>query len=269
MYEVPMLVNNQPRPAQHDRTFECRNPISGAAVTVAAAATEADARAAADAAAEAFPIWSAMPPGERRDILLTAAERLASKADEASARVVAEMGATPMWGGFNVHLAASMLKEAAGMTTQVQGHVIPSNVGGMRAFGVRQPVGVVLGLAPWNAPIILGVRSVAMPLACGNTVVFKASEICPATHQLIGESLIEAGAPAGVVSMVTNAPEDAPDIVKALIQHRPSGESILPALLVSAELSPTCVPRSSSLHYWSWGARPPWSCSTMPTLTKR
>jgi benzaldehyde dehydrogenase (NAD) len=86
-------------------------------------------------------------------------------------------------------------------------------------MAVRQPVGVVLGIAPWNAPIILGVRSIAMPLACGNTVVFKASEICPATHQLIVEALVEGGAPAGVVNMVTNAPEDAPDIVKALIEH--------------------------------------------------
>ncbi len=219
MYEVSMLVNNQPRPAQHDRTYECRNPISGEPVSVAAAATEADAHTAADAAAEAFPEWSGMAPGDRRDILLAAADRLSAKADAAAQRVCAEMGATPMWGGFNVHLAASMLKEAAGMTTQVQGTVIPSNVSGMRAFGVRQPVGVVLGIAPWNAPIILGVRSIAMPLACGNTVVFKASEICPATHELIAQSLIEAGAPAGVINMVTNAPDDAPDIVKTLIRH--------------------------------------------------
>ena len=89
----------------------------------------------------------------------------------------------------------------------------------MMAMGIRQPVGVVLGIAPWNAPIILGVRSVAMPLACGNAVVFKASEICPATHLLIAEALIEAGLPEGTLNMVTNAPDDAPEIVKALIEH--------------------------------------------------
>lgn len=219
MFDVAMLVNNQPTPAHNNRVFECKNPMTGEVVTRAAAANIADARAAADAAAEAFPVWSDMSPNERRMILLKAADCLAEKAELAAQTVMQEMGATPMWGGFNIHLASSMLREAAAMTTQLTGEIVPSDVPGMTAMAVRQPVGVVLGIAPWNAPIILGVRSIAMPLACGNTVVFKASEICPATHQLIVEALVEAGAPAGVVNMVTNAPEDAPDIVKALIEH--------------------------------------------------
>jgi acyl-CoA reductase-like NAD-dependent aldehyde dehydrogenase len=74
-------------------------------------------------------------------------------------------------------------------------------------------------MAPWNAPVILGVRAIATPLACGNTVVLKASEICPATHVLIGEVMREAGLPKGVVNVVTHAAEDAPAIVEALIAH--------------------------------------------------
>jgi len=58
--------------------------------------------------------------------------------------------------------------------------------------------------------VILGTRAIAMPLACGNTVILKASELCPALHRLIGDCLVEAGAPEGVVNVVTNAPEDAP-----------------------------------------------------------
>ena len=81
------------------------------------------------------------------------------------------------------------------------------------------PAGVVLSIAPWNAPIILGVRSVAMPLACGNTVVFKASEKCPRTHALIVEAFREAGLPKGAINLVSNAPEDAHKIVEALIAH--------------------------------------------------
>ena len=77
-------------------------------------------------------------------------------------------------------LAAGMLREAASLTTQVTGQVIPSDTPGSFAFPFRQPAGVVLGIAPWNAPVILGVRAVATPLACGNTVVLKASETCPA-----------------------------------------------------------------------------------------
>jgi acyl-CoA reductase-like NAD-dependent aldehyde dehydrogenase len=86
-------------------------------------------------------------------------------------------------------------------------------------MAMRQPAGVVLGIAPWNAPVILGVRAIAMPLACGNTVILKASELCPATHRLIGTALRDAGLPDGVVNVVTNAPEDAGKVVEALISH--------------------------------------------------
>jgi acyl-CoA reductase-like NAD-dependent aldehyde dehydrogenase len=84
---------------------------------------------------------------------------------------------------------------------------------------LRQPVGVVLGIAPWNAPIILGVRAIAMPLACGNSVILKASELAPATHRLIGTALRDAGFPHGVVNVVTNAPEDAGKVVETLLAH--------------------------------------------------
>ena len=133
--------------------------------------------------------------------------------------MMAETGATAGWGEFNVLLAAGMLREAAAMTTQIGGEVIPSDKPGRLAMAMRQPAGVVLGIAPWNAPVILGVRAIAMPLACGNTVVLKASELCPATHRLIGKALREAGLPDGVVNVVTNAPEDAGKVVEALIAH--------------------------------------------------
>ena len=130
-----------------------------------------------------------------------------------------EIGATESWGRFNVSLAASMLREAAAMTTAICGETIPSAVPGSTAMAMRQPVGVVLSMAPWNAPVILGMRSVAMPLACGNTVVFKGSEICPRTHWLIGETFRAAGFDEGVVNVISNAPADASRIIEALIAH--------------------------------------------------
>ena len=133
--------------------------------------------------------------------------------------VIEETGATGPWGGFNVMFAGKILREAASMTTQVSGEVIPSDKPGTIAMAVRQPAGVVVGIAPWNAPVILGVRALAMPLACGNTVVLKASELCPGVHQLIGQVLIEAGLPKGVVNVVTNAPADAAAVVEALVAH--------------------------------------------------
>ena len=84
---------------------------------------------------------------------------------------------------------------------------------------MRQAVGVVVGIAPWNAPVILGVRAIAAPLAYGNTVVFKASEECPRTHAAIVHALEDAGAPAGVINLIVNDPADAPDVVDELIAH--------------------------------------------------
>ena len=130
-----------------------------------------------------------------------------------------ETGASAQWAGFNVHLAAGLLTEAASLTTQISGEVIPSDVPGSLAMGVRQAAGVVLGIAPWNAPVILATRAVATPLACGNTVVLKGSELCPETHALIIEALSEAGLPKGVVNFVTNAPADAGAVVEAMVAH--------------------------------------------------
>jgi acyl-CoA reductase-like NAD-dependent aldehyde dehydrogenase len=112
-----------------------------------------------------------------------------------------------------------MLREAASMTTQINGEVIPSDVPGSFAMALRQPCGVVLGIAPWNAPVILATRAIAMPLACGNTVVLKASEISPAVHRLIGQVLQDAGLGDGVVNVICNAPADAPAIVERLIAN--------------------------------------------------
>jgi benzaldehyde dehydrogenase (NAD) len=150
---------------------------------------------------------------------MRAAQALEAKGEAFAAAMAAETGASALWAGFNVHLAASGLQEAAAMVTQIAGEIIPSDVPGSLAMGVRQPAGVVLGIAPWNAPVILAVRAIALPLACGNTVVLKGSEVSPATHGLIIEALQEAGLPKGVVNFVTNAPADAGAVVEAMIAH--------------------------------------------------
>ena len=219
MSDIAMLINGLRVSAENNATFERRNPLDGTVATRAPAATPADAVMAVEAAAEAFSTWSETGPGERRALLLKAADRLEAKTPQFVDAVPAETGATGMWAGFNVFLAAGMLREAAALTTQIAGEVIPSDIPGSLAMGVRQPAGVVLGIAPWNAPIILGVRAIATPLACGNTVVLKGSENCPRTHQLIVEAFEEAGFPAGVVNYVTNAPPDAAAVVEAMVAH--------------------------------------------------
>src|SRR6185503_14714290 len=134
-------------------SFERRNPLSGKPVSRATAATPDDARAAADAAAAAFPAWAAIGPSERRKVLLAAADGIEKRGPDFIRIASAETGGTPGWIGFNVHLAAGMLREAAAMTTQIGGEVIPSDKPGNLSMAMRQPVGVVLGIAPWNAPV--------------------------------------------------------------------------------------------------------------------
>jgi len=216
---INLLIGGKDVAASSGATFDRKNPVTGQTASVAAAATVADARAACDAAALAFPKWSGMGPNARRSVLMKAADALEARTPEFVALMADEIGATAGWAGFNCFLAASMLREAAAMTTQVTGEVIPSDKPGCISMAIRSPAGVVLGIAPWNAPVILGVRSIAVPLAVGNTVVLKASEICPGVQRLIGRVLQDAGLPEGTINVVTNAPADAPQIVEALIAH--------------------------------------------------
>lgn len=219
MEQVQLLIGDRDVSAQNSATFNRQNPLSGEVASRAAAATPEDAKAAADAAAKAFPKWSAVGPNERRAKLNKAADLLEAKSAQFATLMLAETGCTMGWGHFNVHFGALLLREAAALTTQITGEVVPSDVPGVLAMALRQPVGVVLGIAPWNAPVILGVRSVAMPLACGNTVVLKASEVCPATHRLIGTVLKEAGLGEGVVNVITHDAKDAGAVSEALISH--------------------------------------------------
>jgi benzaldehyde dehydrogenase (NAD) len=197
--------------------FTRLNPMTGAVASSAKAMKAGDIPAIAARAQEGFAVWSKMGPNARRAVLMKAADALVVKKDDFVAAMMGEIGATAGWAMFNLMLAAGMVREAAAITTQITGEVIPSDHEGTIAMAVKEPVGVLLGIAPWNAPIILGVRAIAVPLACGNSVILKASETCPRTHALIIEAFAEAGFPEGVVNVVTNAPEDAGDVVGALI----------------------------------------------------
>lgn len=217
MHKVSLYVGGVKRDTQ--ATFLRHDPVAGSPTTCASAATPADAEAAVDAAAAAFPRWSSLGPNARRAMLVKAADRLDAKADAFVEAMMGEIGATEGWARFNLALASSMVREAAALTTQISGEIIPSDKPGCIAMAVREPAGVVLGIAPWNAPIILGVRAIAVPLACGNTVILKASEQCPRTHALIVEAFVEAGLDDGTVNLITNAPEDAGEIVGTMIDH--------------------------------------------------
>lgn len=181
--------------------------------------TVADATRIVDQAALAFKTWSRTGPGLRRELLLKAAALLVERTDALVECMVGETATSVAWAQFNVKGGIALLRECAALTTQVGGETIPSDTPGAMAMTVRVPAGVVLGIAPWNAPIQLGLRALAMPLACGNTVVLKAAELCPQTHAMICQLMLDAGFPPGVVGVVTHAPQDAAAMMEALIAH--------------------------------------------------
>jgi acyl-CoA reductase-like NAD-dependent aldehyde dehydrogenase len=214
-----LIIDNTDRAASGGATFVRQDPNTGQAVTVAAAAGVDDVRQAIESSAAALRGWGAAGPTARRDVLLKAAELVHERTPALSDLMVKETGASASWAKFNTHLAHGMLREAASLTTQIKGEVIPADKPGSFCMAIRRPAGVVVSIAPWNAPIILAVRSFSTALACGNTVVLKASESSPGTQYLLAGILRDAGLPPGVLNFLTNAPADAAIIGEALISH--------------------------------------------------
>jgi acyl-CoA reductase-like NAD-dependent aldehyde dehydrogenase len=169
--------------------------------------------------AAAFPSWSNLGPSERRMKLLHVADLLMQHVNDFEKLMLEETNSTVGWAHFNVFLAANMMREAAAITTQINGEIIPSDISGNLAMATRQPLGVILGIAPWNAPVILGVRSVAVPLACGNTVILKGSEVCPKTYELISKIFRKADFGDGVIQIINTSPEDTPNLMEMVISH--------------------------------------------------
>lgn len=219
MFEAKLIIRGEKVAARSGSVFEHRDPVSDEIATRAADASRDDALEAANAAAAAFPAWSASAPDSRAAILRRAADLIVRRDVDFIASMARETGASATWVRFNCEIAARMLRQAATLADRVGETEVESSEQGLRSWVRRQPAGVVLGIAPWNAPITLGVRAVAAPLALGNTVVLKASELCPKTHSLIVDCLADAGLPPGVANMVVHAPEHAHEVVEALVGH--------------------------------------------------
>ncbi|MET7596785.1 aldehyde dehydrogenase family protein [Streptomyces sp. NPDC005481] len=213
-----LLIGGKDVPAASGRTAEDVDPYTGEVYATVAAAGPEDVTRAVDAADAAFEQWAALAPFARRTIFLDAAGLLEARGDEVAELMAREAGGTRPWALFNVALAANILREAAAAITAPRGEVLSAQEEGVLGLAVREPLGVVAAFAPWNAPVILGTRAVAAPLAAGNTVVVKASEDAPiACALLIADVLREAGLPDGVLNVITNDREDAAEIAEALI----------------------------------------------------
>ena len=214
-----LFIGGEWAAADDGRTFEDRDPFDGELVAEVAAGSRDDARRAIEAAAAAAPAWAQAPPAARQAVFLAAADLLESRRDEVVSLLARETGCTFGMGMFQMHFVPGLLRQAAALAYAPLGEVIPSDTGAF-AMGLRRPVGVVGAIAPWNVPLILSARSIAAPLALGNTVVLKPSEWSPISGGLLwGEIFAEAGLPAGVLNIVTHAPGEAQGIGDELIEN--------------------------------------------------
>ncbi|GAA6018938.1 hypothetical protein JCM10207_009207 [Rhodosporidiobolus poonsookiae] len=163
--------------------------------------------------------WKSSSVIERRNIFIKAAAMLRARTPEFAQIEFEETTSSAMWSGFEMGLAADSIEEVAAAATNALRGEIATTEPHQRAYLERCPYGVVLGIAPWNAPMTLGQRAVLQPIMAGNAAILKTSEMSPRVHMIIAEIMHEAGLPEGVLSIVHVAPADAPAVTEALIAH--------------------------------------------------
>ena len=218
--EFRMYIDGEWRDALDGGKYDDINPYTGGIFARVAAGKRADAALAVAAAAAAFPAWSRALPAERQGLFLKAADILEKKRGEIVAVLAEETGCAYGFAMFQATFTPSLLREAAAQCHQPVGEIIPSDLPGSFHMSLRQPVGVVAGIAPWNAPLILSLRSICMPIAYGNTAVLKpSSESAVAGGVAIAGVFHEAGFPKGVLNLVTNGPGTSREIGDEFIEN--------------------------------------------------
>ncbi|PWN26099.1 aldehyde dehydrogenase [Jaminaea rosea] len=219
---VPALIGGEPLTSSKT-LFDVVRPERGdsAKVHSVVSCSVDDANRAVDAAAKALPSWKSTSFPERRAIFLKAADLLRGRIDEYVKLTTDETCLDLSFSGFELaHLAVPGLEEtAAVISTALRGEFPRLDGSGRRELIQREPFGVVLGIAPWNAPFFLALRAILNPLAAGNTCILKTSENSPRTHLAVAQLLYDAGLPKGVLSVVHSAPQDVVEVTNALIHH--------------------------------------------------
>jgi succinate-semialdehyde dehydrogenase/glutarate-semialdehyde dehydrogenase len=195
------------------RVFDVRNPADGSRIAQVADSGAIDARDALDAAQLAFPAWKATPARERAQALKRWHALILAHEEDLGRLISLEQGKPLAEGRGEVLYAASYVEWFAEEATRTYGDVIPEPVRGRRMIVVKEPVGVVAAITPWNFPAAMIARKIAPALAAGCTVVCKPAEDTPLTSLALVRLAEEAGLPAGVLNIVTASRERAPEVV--------------------------------------------------------
>jgi alpha-ketoglutaric semialdehyde dehydrogenase len=211
------FINGEWTEARHGSTFENRNPAdSNELIGIFASSTADDVNNAVDAAKAAFTKWRLFPAPRRAEILYRAAEILVKRKEEMARDMTREMGKPLAETRGDVQEAIDMTYYMAGEGRRLFGQTVPSELPNKFAMSVRDPLGVVGMITPWNFPMAIPSWKIMPALICGNTVVIKPAEDTPLSTYNLVQILIEAGLPAGVVNIVTGM---GPDAGAPLVAH--------------------------------------------------
>jgi acyl-CoA reductase-like NAD-dependent aldehyde dehydrogenase len=216
---VPLWMAGTPRSVDATTNLQpVHSAIQGEAVHQYVAASPEDAKLAVDAASAAFASWSTISYDIKRAMLLRAADILAARAEDLIASQVAETSCSDFHAQLNVNFGAEIVREVASAITAAHtGSVPPIPAAGALGLTIKQPIGPVLIIPPWNSAVVLAIRGMASALAAGCTIVLKASELCPLTHSLLVECFEAAGVPKGVINQIQTSREYASAVTEAVI----------------------------------------------------
>jgi succinate-semialdehyde dehydrogenase/glutarate-semialdehyde dehydrogenase len=199
--------------AEDGRRFDVTDPATDAVFASVPDSDAADARAALDAAHTAFAGWRKVPARQRAAILKRWNDLILAHQEDLGRLISSEQGKPLAEGRGEVAYAASYVEWFAEEATRANGDVIPAPVPGRRMFALKEPVGVVAVITPWNFPAAMIARKIAPALAAGCTVVAKPAEDTPLTSLALVRLAEEAGLPSGVLNIVTASRQRAAEVV--------------------------------------------------------
>ncbi|EEH34723.2 succinate-semialdehyde dehydrogenase [Paracoccidioides lutzii Pb01] len=215
---VPLILDN--KPIITTDTFDVISPSTGEVVHKSSAASVADAVRAVESAKVAFKTWSKVKPTARRDLLLRVVGIYERRKEELIGYAQEETGSTRFFGEINYGIGFDLLKDVASRATTIEAGTVPIlKEEGQSGIVYKEPYGVILSITPWNAMLLLGLRSIILPLAAGNTVVLKGSELSPKCFWALWDVFREAGLPPGCLNILYHRPADAAEVTTALIAH--------------------------------------------------
>jgi acyl-CoA reductase-like NAD-dependent aldehyde dehydrogenase len=212
-----LLINNEWRPASAGKTMDVVNPATEDTIAAVASADGADVDAAVKAARAALDgPWGKMSARERGRLVSRMADRLMEKAD-AVARLETLHNGKPISESRHIEIpaAAECFEYYGGWSDKVMGETIPVK-GNHLTYTLREPIGVVAAIVPWNFPLLLAAWKIAPALACGNAVIVKPASQTPLTALALAEIALEVGLPAGVLNVLTGS---GATLGQAIVEH--------------------------------------------------